>query len=64
MAEALCERWSDGGVSAASAGSHPKPLHPSAVRVMRDRGIDIFARRSKHLGEFGGRRFPAGGHSS
>ena len=24
-----------------SAGSHPKPLHPNAVRVMRERGIDI-----------------------
>jgi protein-tyrosine-phosphatase/DNA-binding transcriptional ArsR family regulator len=42
---------------AASAGSHPKPLHPHAVRVMRDRGIDISARRSKHLSEFAGRRF-------
>ena len=26
---------------AVSAGSHPKPLHPNAVRVMRARGIDI-----------------------
>ena len=26
---------------AASAGSHPKRLHPNAVRVMRERGIDI-----------------------
>jgi protein-tyrosine-phosphatase/DNA-binding transcriptional ArsR family regulator len=41
----------------ASAGSHPKPLHPYAVRVMRERGIDISARRSKHLSEFAGRRF-------
>src|SRR5919106_1947754 len=57
MAEALCERLSDGAVSATSAGSHPKPLHPNAVRVMRDRGIDIAGRRSKHLGEFADRRF-------
>src|SRR3954452_9024016 len=42
---------------AASAGSHPKPLHPHAVRVMRDRGIDISARRSKQMSEFAGRRF-------
>jgi protein-tyrosine-phosphatase/DNA-binding transcriptional ArsR family regulator len=42
---------------AASAGSHPKPLHPHAVRAMRARGIDISARRSKHLNEFAGRRF-------
>ena len=57
MAEALCERLSDGVVRAASAGSHPKPLQPGAVRVMRERGIDISGRRSKHLSEFAGRRF-------
>ena len=57
MAEALCEQLSDGLVEAVSAGSHPKPLHPKAVRVMRDRGIDISAQRSKHLDEFTGRRF-------
>jgi ArsR family transcriptional regulator, arsenate/arsenite/antimonite-responsive transcriptional repressor / arsenate reductase (thioredoxin) len=27
------------------------------VRVMRERGIDISGRRSKHLSEFSGRRF-------
>ena len=57
MAEALCEQLSGGRVSAVSAGSHPKPLHPNAVRVMRRRGIDIAGRRSKHLDEFSGRRF-------
>jgi protein-tyrosine-phosphatase/DNA-binding transcriptional ArsR family regulator len=57
MAEALAERLSEGAVRAASAGSHPKPLHPNAVRVMRGRGIDLAGRRSKHLGEFTGRRF-------
>jgi ArsR family transcriptional regulator, arsenate/arsenite/antimonite-responsive transcriptional repressor / arsenate reductase (thioredoxin) len=57
MAEALCERMSGGAVSAVSAGSHPKPLHPNAVRVMRARDIDISARRSKNLSEFAGRRF-------
>jgi hypothetical protein len=31
MAEALCERLSDGAVRAMSAGSHPKPLHPNAA---------------------------------
>jgi ArsR family transcriptional regulator, arsenate/arsenite/antimonite-responsive transcriptional repressor / arsenate reductase (thioredoxin) len=42
---------------AVSAGSHPKPLHPYAVQVMRERGIDISAHRPKHLSEFAGRRF-------
>jgi protein-tyrosine-phosphatase len=57
IAEALCEQLSGGAVSAASAGSHPKPLHPNAVRVMRERGIDLAARRSKHLSEFADQRF-------
>jgi len=57
IAEALAEQLSDGAVSAASAGSHPKPLHPNAVRVMRERGIDLAGRRSKHLSEFAAQRF-------
>src|SRR4051794_18551877 len=57
MAEALCEQLSGGAVSAASAGSHPKPLHANALRVMRERDIDLAGRRSKHLDEFAGQRF-------
>ena len=57
MAEALAKKLSAGGVRAVSAGSHPKPLHPNAVRVMRERGIDLAARRSKHLIEFLGQPF-------
>ena len=57
IAEALAVQLSDGAVSAASAGSHPKPLHPNAVRVMRKRGIDISGHRSKPVSEFAGRRF-------
>ncbi len=57
MAEALVETLTAGAVEAASAGSHPKPLHPSAMRVMGDRGIDLSGRRSKHLSEFAGERF-------
>jgi protein-tyrosine-phosphatase len=52
IAEALAEQLSGGAVSAVSAGSDPKPLHPNAVRVMRERGIDLAGRRSKHLSEF------------
>jgi len=57
MAEALIERMSGGSVKAESAGSHPKPLHPNAVRVMRKRGIDISGKRTKHLDEFVSQRF-------
>jgi ArsR family transcriptional regulator, arsenate/arsenite/antimonite-responsive transcriptional repressor / arsenate reductase (thioredoxin) len=57
IAEALAEQLSNGAVSAVSAGSHPKPLHPNAVQVMRARGIDIAGRRSKQLSEFAPQRF-------
>jgi ArsR family transcriptional regulator, arsenate/arsenite/antimonite-responsive transcriptional repressor / arsenate reductase (thioredoxin) len=57
IAEALCEQRSGGTVVSASAGSHPKPLHPNAVRVMRERGIDLAGRPSKHLSVFAGQRF-------
>jgi protein-tyrosine-phosphatase len=57
MAEAMLEDLTHGAVVARSAGSHPKPLHPNAVRVMAERGIDIAGNRSKHLERFTGDRF-------
>jgi protein-tyrosine-phosphatase/DNA-binding transcriptional ArsR family regulator len=58
MAEALARTASGGTVDAHSAGSHPKALHPNAVRAMRDdHGIDIAGHRTKHLSEFTGQRF-------
>ena len=62
IAEALLEHMSAGAVDAGSAGSHPKPLHPNAVRVMRKRGIDISANRTKHLDEFALRAVRHGDH--
>lgn len=52
MAEALLGEATGGRADVASAGSHPKPLHPMAVRAMRRRGIDIGSKHSKHLDEF------------
>jgi protein-tyrosine-phosphatase/DNA-binding transcriptional ArsR family regulator len=52
MAEALAQVRSGGRVQAFSAGSKPKPLHPNAVRVMREAGIDLSSRQSKHLSVF------------
>jgi protein-tyrosine-phosphatase len=51
IAQALLEHMSGTAIDSASAGSHPKPLHPNAVRVMQRRGIDISANRTKHLSE-------------
>lgn len=41
MAEALLERRSGQSIRVRGAGSHRKVLHPNAVRVMAERGIDI-----------------------
>jgi ArsR family transcriptional regulator, arsenate/arsenite/antimonite-responsive transcriptional repressor / arsenate reductase (thioredoxin) len=57
MAQAICEQLAGGAVTAASAGSHPKPLHPNAVRVMRERGIDISSRQSRHFSAVAGQQF-------
>lgn len=57
MAEALLEHHSHGAIRARSAGSHPKPLHHNAVRVMAERGIDISTHKSKHLDRFTQTRF-------
>jgi protein-tyrosine-phosphatase/DNA-binding transcriptional ArsR family regulator len=57
MAEAIVEYRTSGRVEARSAGSHPKPLHPNAVRVMAERGIDIAGRATKPLSRFERTRF-------
>jgi len=58
MAEALARARSGGVIEAYSAGSHPKPVHPNAVRVMRDQhGLDLAAQASKHLDVFVDQRF-------
>ncbi len=57
MAEALLEHVTDGGIEVSSAGSHPKPLHTNAVRVMRAQGIDLSGRRSKSVNELVGQHF-------
>jgi protein-tyrosine-phosphatase/DNA-binding transcriptional ArsR family regulator len=58
MAEALATARSDGVIAAFSAGSHPKPLHPNAVRVMREEyGLDLAAQAPKPLDVYAHQRF-------
>lgn len=57
MAEALLEHRSGQVIRARSAGSHPKPLHPNAVRAMAEHGIDISGRPTKNLARFARARF-------
>lgn len=51
------EQLTGDAITVASAGSHLKPLHPNAVRVMREHGIDISTRQSRHLNTLAGQRF-------
>ncbi len=57
IAEALLEHRSFGCIEALSAGTQPKPLHPMAIQVMTERGIDIAMKRSKHLRRYNRTRF-------
>ncbi len=57
MAEALVNHDLAGRVEAFSAGTEPSIVHPMAVAVMRELGIDISGARSKGLDEFANERF-------
>ncbi len=57
IAEALTRHLSKGKVEAYSAGSHPTAVHPFAIRVLAQQGIDISHLRSKHFDEFKGQSF-------
>ena len=57
IAEALLAQVGGKQVEAFSAGSHPKPIQPAAVRVMRSYGIDLSAAHSKPLTDFADARF-------
>ncbi len=57
MAEAMLQNLAGDAVEACSAGSDPKSVHRNAVRVMRERGIDLSGKASKHLSRFARRRF-------
>ena len=57
MAEGLL-RWLGGSVvEVASAGTDPRPVHPDAVRAMREIGLDISRQKSKSVEPFLGRPF-------
>ena len=49
MAEGWLRHLSSGGVSVRSAGTQPRSLHPLAVQVMAEAGIDIGYQHAKGL---------------
>lgn len=49
MAEGFAKQFANERYKIYSAGTDPKEIHPFAVRVMKESGIDISAQRSKGL---------------
>ena len=52
MAEGLARAMGKGRIESYSAGTDPKPVHPLAVKVMADIGIDISRQTSKGMDQF------------
>jgi arsenate reductase (thioredoxin) len=57
MAEGLFRALGGDGVEVVSAGTNPSYVHPLAIEVMGERGIDISHHRSKSYQEFLGQPF-------
>jgi len=57
MAEGWARHLRAGEIEASSAGTAPTRVHPLAVRVMAEAGVDISGQRAKSATEFAGREF-------
>jgi protein-tyrosine-phosphatase len=57
IAEALLGLFGGSEFEAVSAGTRPREVHPLAVRVLAEVGIDWRSARAKSVGEFSDRRF-------
>jgi arsenate reductase len=57
MAEGLINHDLAGKVQAFSAGTEPSSVHPLAIAVMEELGIDISQNRSKSIDEFVNEKF-------
>ena len=58
MAEGLWNAMAEGKWQCVSAGSSPAGyVHPQAIQVMQERGIDLSGNVSKHLDEFADQTF-------
>ena len=55
MAEAFLRKYGGDRFEPHSAGLAPQPIHPLAVRVMQEAGIDISRQRSKSVREYMGK---------
>jgi arsenate reductase len=57
MAEGLLRHYGGEQFDVFSAGTKPVAINPRAVQVMRELGIDLTTRRSKHADEFANQSF-------
>lgn len=57
IAEAVVGQALEGIVQTFSAGTEPAGVHPLAVKVLEEEGMDISQARSKHIDEFNGQAF-------
>lgn len=57
MAEGLLRHLSQGYLNVSSAGSDPMSIHPDAVRIMQQIGVDISQQRPRALSDFVGQEF-------
>ncbi len=55
MAEGFLRKFGGDGFDVFSAGLEPKGIHPLAIKVMKEEGIDLKSHRSKHLDEYMGK---------
>ena len=57
MAEAWLRHEAGDRFEVYSAGTHPTSVHPLAIQVMAERGVDLSPHRSKSVDEFLGQPF-------
>lgn len=57
MAEGVANHFFGDKLEAFSAGTQASYVHPLAIEVMKEIGIDISGHRSKNLSEFDGQKF-------
>jgi arsenate reductase len=55
MAEAFLRKYAGDLFEVHSAGLDPKPIHPQAVQVMDEVGMDIFRQTSKGIEKYSGK---------
>ena len=57
MAEGWAAHLVSDRIEAVSAGTRPKGIHPVALEVMKEAGVDITGQQSTHIDAFEGRPF-------